>query len=208
MSLIQFNLILEIITNVISVHFPNRADLDRNHPPQTKKRLTVTLLRDHPPSKKNKKRTLLISAVSYGTVLLTIICISSLQTCRSCSLLTYILLSAQRKFWWVRTKKTMAKPPANESRVSREAEHQMCSDIQNCPSTSVTEKDSQTKYWVSTWDTIVYLFWEPLQAKRPSAVLWPWHHTETSWQPIKGLMEWLHANYLYVHVFRVIIVMR
>lgn len=50
--------------------------------------------------------------VSFGAITLTIICISSLQIFKSCSLLTYILFSAHRAPWWVLTKKTMAKPPA------------------------------------------------------------------------------------------------
>lgn len=52
------------------------------------------------------------SPVSFGAITLTIICISSLQIFKSCSLLTYILFSAHRAPWWVLTKKTMAKPPA------------------------------------------------------------------------------------------------
>lgn len=43
---------------------------------------------------------------------LTIIWISRLHTCRSCSLLTYILFRAQRTPWFVRTRNTIAKPPA------------------------------------------------------------------------------------------------
>lgn len=43
---------------------------------------------------------------------LTIIWISHLHTCRSCSLLTYILFRAQRTPWFVRTRNTIANPPA------------------------------------------------------------------------------------------------
>lgn len=43
---------------------------------------------------------------------LTIIWISHLHTCRSCSLLTYILFRAHRTPWLVRTRNTIAKPPA------------------------------------------------------------------------------------------------
>lgn len=65
----------------------------------------------------NKQKNLTVmqiaecSPVSFGAITLTIICISSLQIFKSCSLLTYILFSAHRAPWWVLTKKTMAKPP-------------------------------------------------------------------------------------------------
>lgn len=49
---------------------------------------------------------------------LTIIWISHLHTCRSCSLLTYILFRAQRTPWFVRTRNTIAKPPAELSKNS------------------------------------------------------------------------------------------
>lgn len=42
---------------------------------------------------------------------LTMIWISHLHTCRSCSLLTYILFRAQRTPWFIRTRNTIANPP-------------------------------------------------------------------------------------------------
>ncbi len=54
---------------------------------------------------------LILAKTRRHFITLTMIWISRLQTCRSCSLLTYILFRAQRTPWLVRTRKTIAKPP-------------------------------------------------------------------------------------------------
>lgn len=84
---------------------------------------------------------------------LTIIWISHLHTCRSCSLFTYILFRAQRTPWLIRTRNTIANPPgrfrqtnneknvANVKEVNDSTKNQYCECVEETSCTALEHLD-------------------------------------------------------------------